>query len=86
MRLATMAESTGVSTDTFLGEITESVVKYSNAFIIKARLKENLNIPGLEGIRDSRQRSNRWLFRFAMRAQFRSLVTRMEMLPAISKQ
>lgn len=48
MRLAIMAESTGVSTDTFLGEITESVVKYSNAFIIKARLKENLNIPGLK--------------------------------------
>lgn len=47
MRLAVMAEATGINTDTLLGEITESVVKYSNAFIIKARQKEALSVPGL---------------------------------------
>jgi hypothetical protein len=46
-RLAVMAESTSQDNDSFFQEIADSVVKFSNSFTVKARLKENLPIPGL---------------------------------------
>jgi hypothetical protein len=47
IRLAVMAEATDTPTNTILKEIADCVVKYANAFLVKARQKEALNIPGL---------------------------------------
>jgi len=47
-RLSFMAEATDIETDILIAEIVESVVKYSNAFIIKARQKETPNMPGIK--------------------------------------
>jgi hypothetical protein len=47
LRLAVMAESTSTNTNTLLTEVADSVVKYGNSFLMKARIKESLNIPGL---------------------------------------
>jgi hypothetical protein len=46
-RLAVMEEATDVTTNAFLKEIADNLLKFANTFIIKARLKQAVNIPGL---------------------------------------
>ncbi|HEY8541666.1 MAG TPA: hypothetical protein VIL29_04735 [Pseudothermotoga sp.] len=46
-RLAVMEEATDTPLNAFLKEIAENLLKFANTFIIKARIKQPLNIPGL---------------------------------------
>lgn len=47
LRLAMMAFATGQPMEQFFVEIAESLVKYANVFIIKARAKNNMTLPGI---------------------------------------
>jgi hypothetical protein len=47
MRLEVMAEATDTPTDAMLKEIADNLIKYANVFLIKARLKQTLSVPGL---------------------------------------
>ncbi len=46
-RFRIMEEATGQSTESFLEEVADSLVKYANTFIVKARAKGNISIPGV---------------------------------------